>query len=59
MRRLLIAFLAVLPLVSGCVFGNEQIRDEVAAELVDAVAFADESPLPEPKEALEDLFVNQ
>jgi pyruvate dehydrogenase E1 component alpha subunit len=38
---------------------NKQIRDEVAAELADAVAFADESPFPEPPEALEDLFVNQ
>jgi pyruvate dehydrogenase E1 component alpha subunit len=38
---------------------NKQIRDDVAAELEDAVAFADESPLPEPKEALEDLFVKQ
>jgi len=38
---------------------NKQIREEVAAELEDAVAFADESPLPEPPEALEDLFVNQ
>jgi len=38
---------------------NKQIRDEVAAELADAVAFADESPFPEPPEALEDLFVSQ
>ena len=37
---------------------NKQIWDEVAAELEDAVAFADESPFPEPSEALEDLFVN-
>jgi len=37
---------------------NKQIQDEVDAELEDAVAFADKSPLPEPKEALEDLFVS-
>ena len=38
---------------------NEQIWDEVEAELRDAVTFADESPLPDPQEALEDLFVNR
>ena len=38
---------------------NKQIRDEVATELEDAVAFADGSPFPEPPEALEDLFVSQ
>jgi TPP-dependent pyruvate/acetoin dehydrogenase alpha subunit len=38
---------------------NKKIWDEVAADLEDAVAFADESPFPEPTEALEDLFVNQ
>ena len=29
MRRLLVLSLVLLPLVSGCVFGNERIRDEV------------------------------
>jgi len=29
MRRLLVVALVLLPLVSGCVFGNERIRDEV------------------------------
>ena len=29
MRRLLVASLVLLPLVSGCVFGNERIRNEV------------------------------
>jgi hypothetical protein len=29
MRRLLVISLVLLPLVSGCVFGNERIRDEV------------------------------
>ena len=29
MRRPLVLFLVLLPLVSGCVFGNERIRDEV------------------------------
>jgi pyruvate dehydrogenase E1 component alpha subunit len=38
---------------------SKQIWDEVAAELRKAVAFADESPFPNPSEALEDLFVNQ
>jgi TPP-dependent pyruvate/acetoin dehydrogenase alpha subunit len=31
----------------------------VAAVIEEAVAFAKESPFPEPEEALEDLFVNQ
>ena len=29
MRPLLVLSLVLLPLVSGCVFGNERIRDEV------------------------------
>jgi pyruvate dehydrogenase E1 component alpha subunit len=37
---------------------NQQIEDEVAARLRDAVAFAENSPFPEPHEALEDLFSN-
>jgi acetoin:2,6-dichlorophenolindophenol oxidoreductase subunit alpha len=35
---------------------DQQIRDEVAAELMAAVKFAEDSPFPEPHEALEDLF---
>jgi hypothetical protein len=38
---------------------NKQIWDELESELGDAVAFADESPYPEPPEASKDLFVNQ
>ena len=37
---------------------DQQIWDEVAAELVTAVEYAEESPFPEPEEAMEDLFVN-
>ena len=37
---------------------EQQIRDDVAAELMAAVKFAEDSPFPEPYEALEDLFVN-
>ncbi|MGD9138603.1 MAG: thiamine pyrophosphate-dependent dehydrogenase E1 component subunit alpha [Desulfobacterales bacterium] len=37
---------------------NDQIWDEIKVELREAVAFADASPLPEPNEALQDLFVN-
>ena len=37
---------------------DQQIRDEVAVELMAAVKFAEDSPFPEPHEALEDLFVN-
>jgi len=37
---------------------DQQIKDEVAARLRDAVAFAENSPFPEPHEALEDLFVS-
>jgi pyruvate dehydrogenase E1 component alpha subunit len=37
---------------------NQQIEDEVAARLRDAVAFAENSPFPEPHEALEDLFAS-
>ena len=35
---------------------EKEIWDEVEAELKEAVAFADESPFPEPEEALEDLY---
>ncbi|RLC04747.1 MAG: pyruvate dehydrogenase (acetyl-transferring) E1 component subunit alpha [Deltaproteobacteria bacterium] len=35
----------------------EKIWNDVAEEINDAVAFAKDSPFPEPKEALEDLFV--
>jgi acetoin:2,6-dichlorophenolindophenol oxidoreductase subunit alpha len=37
---------------------DRQIQDEAAARLKDAVAFAENSPFPEPEEALEDLFVS-
>lgn len=37
---------------------DQQIRDEVAAELTAAVNYAEDSPFPEPHEALEDLFVS-
>lgn len=37
---------------------NKQIWDGVAAALEDAVTFADESPLPDPAEALQDLYVS-
>jgi len=37
---------------------DKQIRDEAADELQAAVAFAEDSPFPEPQTALEDLFVN-
>ena len=37
---------------------EQQIRDEVAAELIAAVKYAEDSPFPEPHEALEDLFVS-
>jgi len=37
---------------------NQQIQNEVTAELSDAVSFAEESPFPDPSEALQDLFVN-
>jgi pyruvate dehydrogenase E1 component alpha subunit len=37
---------------------REQIWGEVESELQAAVAFAEESPFPEPEEALEDLLVN-
>jgi pyruvate dehydrogenase E1 component alpha subunit len=37
---------------------DQQIWDEVAAKLIKAVAYAEESPFPEPAEALEDLFAN-
>jgi TPP-dependent pyruvate/acetoin dehydrogenase alpha subunit len=35
---------------------DQQIQDEAAARLKDALAFAENSPFPEPEEALEDLF---
>ena len=37
---------------------KKKVWDEVAAELEAAVAFADESPLPDPAEATQDLFVS-
>jgi len=37
---------------------DQQIHDEAAARLQEAVAFAENSPFPEPEEALEDLFVS-
>ncbi|MCP4628852.1 MAG: thiamine pyrophosphate-dependent dehydrogenase E1 component subunit alpha [bacterium] len=37
---------------------EQQIRNDVAAELITAVKFAEDSPFPEPEEAREDLFVN-
>ena len=37
---------------------DQQIQDEAASRLKEAVAFADNSPYPEPEEAMEDLFVN-
>jgi TPP-dependent pyruvate/acetoin dehydrogenase alpha subunit len=37
---------------------DRQIWDEVAAKLMEAVTYAEDSPFPEPHEAMEDLFVN-
>ena len=37
---------------------ERQIRDEVAAGLTAAVKYAEDSPFPEPHEALEDLFAS-
>lgn len=37
---------------------NKKVWDEVAAELREAVAFADESPLPDPAEAAQDLYAS-
>ena len=37
---------------------EQQIRAEVAAELTAAVKFGEESPYPQPEEALEDLFAS-
>jgi len=37
---------------------NQQIWHEVQYELKEAVAFAEQSPYPEPQEALDDLWVN-
>lgn len=37
---------------------DQQIRDEVAARLSAAVKYAEDSPFPQPHEALEDLFSN-
>jgi TPP-dependent pyruvate/acetoin dehydrogenase alpha subunit len=36
----------------------KQIWDEVAQEIADAVQFAEDSPLPEPEEALDDLYAS-
>jgi TPP-dependent pyruvate/acetoin dehydrogenase alpha subunit len=38
---------------------NIKVWEDAAAALEEAVAFAKESPFPEPEEALEDLFVHQ
>ncbi|MEJ2168830.1 MAG: thiamine pyrophosphate-dependent dehydrogenase E1 component subunit alpha [Desulfobacterales bacterium] len=35
---------------------DQQIQDEAAARLKEAVAFAENSPFPDPEEALEDLY---
>ncbi|MBT8364030.1 MAG: thiamine pyrophosphate-dependent dehydrogenase E1 component subunit alpha, partial [Deltaproteobacteria bacterium] len=37
---------------------DQQIQDEVAAKLIAAVTYAEDSPFPQPHEAMEDLFVN-
>jgi TPP-dependent pyruvate/acetoin dehydrogenase alpha subunit len=37
---------------------DQQIQEEAAGRLKEAVAFAENSPYPEPQEAMEDLFVN-
>ena len=37
---------------------DQQIREAAAAGLKEAVAFAENSPFPEPQQALEDLFVS-
>ncbi len=37
---------------------DQRIQDEAAARLKEAVAFAENSPLPEPEEALEDLYAS-
>jgi pyruvate dehydrogenase E1 component alpha subunit len=37
---------------------DQQIKDEVAVRLQEALAFAENSPFPEPHEALADLFVS-
>ena len=37
---------------------DQQIRDETAAKLIDAVRYGEDSPFPEPHEALEDLFAS-
>ena len=36
----------------------QKIRDQIAALLQEAVTFAENSPYPEPDDALEDLFAN-
>jgi pyruvate dehydrogenase E1 component alpha subunit len=36
----------------------DAVKDEVKREMDEAVAFAQESPLPNPEEALEDMFAN-
>ena len=36
----------------------DQIESEVAALMEEAVKFADESPLPEPSELYEDVYVD-
>jgi TPP-dependent pyruvate/acetoin dehydrogenase alpha subunit len=37
---------------------ERRLRDAVAAEIEDAIVFAEESPLPQPEEALTDLFAH-
>ncbi len=37
---------------------DQQIQDEAAAQMTAAVKYAEDSPFPEPHEALEDLFVS-
>ena len=37
---------------------DKDLREEVNAMIEEAVRYAQESPLPKPEEALEDLFVN-
>jgi len=38
--------------------GDKETRDEVTAMIEDAARYGQEEPLPQPEEALEDLYVN-
>ncbi|HEU5323905.1 MAG TPA: thiamine pyrophosphate-dependent enzyme, partial [Methylomirabilota bacterium] len=38
--------------------GRQRLRAEIAAEIEDAVAYAEASPLPRPEDALTDLFAH-